>query len=75
MSAKDMTLYLIWDTESEESEEDVVLQQLFQAVDRDGDDQGAAASADVAKDRRHKKRRKSSSSESEDSINWSRIMN
>ncbi|CAE7383345.1 unnamed protein product, partial [Symbiodinium sp. KB8] len=36
---EELRLYLIWDTEQEETTEDTILMQLFSAVDKDDDSQ------------------------------------
>ncbi|CAE7784621.1 unnamed protein product, partial [Symbiodinium sp. CCMP2456] len=55
---KDLMLYLIWDSEEETSEEDVVMTQLFQAVDSDDPE-----ASESPKNGKKKSKKKSSSSE------------
>ena len=59
-----LTLYLVWDSESETTEEDVVMEQLFRAVDdvdSDSDDDKADKKK-KSKSKKGKKRKASSSS-------------
>ncbi|CAE7335035.1 unnamed protein product [Symbiodinium microadriaticum] len=66
---EELRLYLIWDTEQEETTEDTILMQLFSAVDKDDDSQEANQDKKKRKceeKKKGKKRGKSSSSSSQD---------
>lgn len=50
-SLEALRLYLVWDSESIENEEDRTLEQIFESVDQDSDDESS-------EDRKHNKKRK-----------------
>ena len=61
-----LTLYLVWDSECETSEEDVVMEQLFSCLEKDdSDDADDRKAKKHSKDKKRKKRSTSSSSSSE----------
>ena len=65
---QELRLYLVWDMETETTEEDMVLDQLFQAAAEENDHDEHSNARPRKKEKNKKRKASSSTAESEDII-------